>query len=169
MISTTLTLNDSLCNNLIWFFGNPLPLVIFVGFILKKQEIWTFFADWRQVGDRIAVRPKSQLSDCNVKRLKYVIVSVNWFICGSAAIILCSSITKFDKISKSSNFLCYYKEIRDHLNLNFVTAFHTASLLLIYFLTSFSDVVPGFIFYHIGLNLQSLKKDLKRQFQRLNH
>ena len=152
--------------NLIWFFAYPLPLVIVVRFILKRQEIWAFFADWHQVEDRIVF--KSQLSDCNVKRLKYVIVSVNWFIYLSLMIIFYNTLMMGQQKKTLSYLLSSYKEIRDNVNLHFVTLFHTASLLLVYVLTSFSDFVPGFIFYHIGLALQSIESEVERNFQRVN-
>ena len=153
--------------NLILFGGYPLQLVVFLRFIFKRQEIWTFFADWRQAEDRITI--PCQLSDLNVKKIKRLLLSVNLFICSSMLMIFYFMFNNLSFKSENSTFLfSSYKEIRDNLNLNVVAVFHATVYFMGFILFSLSDLVPGFIFYHIGLALQSLGGAIEQNFERLN-
>jgi hypothetical protein len=69
---------------------------------------------------------------------------------------------------EASYLLSYYKIIRDSFGFSVKTSFHSISIVTTFILLSLSDAVPGFIFYHAGLILQSFEIEIQHEFIDLN-
>lgn len=148
--------------NLSWFCTLPLSVFTCATLILKRQELWKFFKDWRQMETRF----KINLNSSKIKRLKQMVILTNWLMYGS--VVLAASILIVYR-PDASYLLSHYKEVRDSVSLPLVITFHGITILSNLIIESLSGAVPGFIFYHSAQILRSFKINTKQIFKKLSH
>ena len=149
--------------NITWFCTHPLSVFILVYFILKRDELWDFFNDWRLMESHIH-SSSQQLNFRNVRTLKTLIVSFNW--CMYGAITLVASCLILNR-PEASYLLSHYGELRENLGLTFITVFHLLSVLSTFFSEPLSGAVPGFIFYHAAQILRLIQNEIEHHFTEL--
>ena len=148
--------------NLTWFCTHPLSVFIFVQFIVKREQLWFFFEDWRCMENHNTI--SSHLEFKNIANLKHLIVSLNWFMYLSITCVACCLILYRPE---ASYLLSHYEQLRDVLGLPFVIIFHSTSVMSTFISEPLSGAVPGFVFYHAGQILRSIKCDIEHTFIQL--
>ena len=150
--------------NLVWSCACPLGILACFSLLSKWPQLQDFFADWRKMESQLIFK-KSEFNFKNAKKLKYFIFSSS-FLIGLSAI---SAILWYILRRPEESFLLtYYQIIRDNIGLPFVTVFHLIYVLICIVYASFSDVIPGFIFYHASLVMGSIEMDIEKIFSELN-
>ena len=144
--------------NMAWFASGLLPILIIIRFLRKRVELQSFFADWRRMENRVITELDTP---CDVRKLKYFMVSLNYILYFSS--FVCMGLLIYFK-PEESYLLSYYKTIRDCIGIPLVIINHVMCILVIFVYNSLSDFVPGLIFYHASLVVQSIAMNIEQYF-----
>ena len=148
--------------NMAWFASGLLPILIIIRFLRKRVELQSFFADWRRMENRVITELDTP---CDVRKLKYFMVSLNYILYFSS--FVCVGLLIYFK-PEESYLLSYYKTIRDSIGIPLVIINHVMCILVIFVYNSLSDFVPGLIFYHASLVVQSIAMNIEQYFDQIS-
>ena len=147
--------------NFSWFFTGLLPTLIIFQFHQNRVELQSFFADWRRMENQIMTELDLK---CDARKLKYFMFSLNYILYFSTLLCACCIIYYRPE---ESYLLSYYRTIRDNIGLPLITVNHVMCILVIFVYNSLSDFVPGLIFYHASLVVQSIAMNIEQYFDQL--
>ena len=156
------TIQDNI-QNLTWFCTLPLSVFTCASFILKREKLWNFFEDWRQMETRFQM---NQQNSSKTKKLKQMVVATNWLMYGS--VVIAASLLILYR-PDASYLLSHYKKVRDSVGLPGVIIFHAVTVFSNFIIESLSGAVPGFIFYHSAQVLRSFKTDAEQIFKKFSY
>ena len=139
-------------NQIIWIIDLPIALWILICLLRKRKEFVNFFIDWNNLESQLS-------SSASHQDYRFHMISFIVYISSGSFDILFSIIEIYGDPSEPY-FISYYPAILDSLTLHGTAFFHFLVLIITYSTMILADVMPFFVYNHIGSAIQSLERDL---------
>lgn len=152
---------SDLVENLVWCSPYPLNIAAFICYIYHKEELLSFFKDWAHFERALGFNVRS-LNNVETKRWsKLMYISYLIMCVGVLCFLFPSAITQAEK----SCYLSYYPSFRETFGVIVLAVFQVLFTVPVSWIFQFlSDAVPGLVFHHSAVVLQSLKNELENVF-----
>ena len=147
----------SIIQSFIWFAPLPINLFTQLKFIYHRWEFIRFFQDWKKVEDEMTRSWNSDISKSLSK------CGVHFAMYSAYTIMTITSIVSvaFDLLKNpdAALFLFSYPAVRETLPLPVIVTYHVMIITWNWILSTLSDVVPTFVYFHFARFVGCLEKE----------
>ena len=147
----------SLIPNLMWFCNFPPALFTALVFIVRRQELLTFFKDWTRLEQQMVLKQKPPQQKYLFKIIYGVYGLMSFTLLSGISIILLNRMG-------ASYLLFHIQVLWDTLTVYGITTFHFVSVFTAWYFVVLADLVPAWAFYHAGHILESLAVDFRERY-----
>ena len=141
--------------NCVWFCTFPTILFTQYNYLRHRKAISEFLDEWSDLEVQLP-------SWCRYKRF-HRFLYVGYLILAFASVVTVGLQVYY--YPTASFLISHYQPIRDALTLPVTGAIHLIALIIGWVLISVNDIVPTFIFSHIGCAIWTLSEELNESFE----
>ena len=160
---TRMTSIHSIITNLIWFCTLPLSILTMLTYLMNRKEYLTFFRDWAKLEAEMLAVQRYRII-CKTKAL-HTAMYITYLILALIS-LLTVALDIFDNPGES-HLLNDYPMLTNIVGPQVLLGTHLITIVYMWIFLSMTDFVPSFVFYHQGLALCRLEKDLTAVFEQL--
>lgn len=161
----TMTSVHNVIPYVVWFVSLPITLLTQLDYLFYRKKYLAFFEEWSNFERQFALKNSHHVVVSALRKTR-IVTLISRMVVKTGTMIALGYVVVF--LPNAPFLLSHHQFFRDALTLPVLVTCHLVIILLILVLKTLGETVPALIFYHGGLEVLVLKKEVNQLFNMLN-